>query len=738
MPVNRIASFSAKDNRRARTRTRRLFAGSKRVSGSAEKADPLTREALQRALLAEVAAQNEMRAAHARLREAIDMLPEGIVFLDDEGRYVLWNKRYEEIYRTSADLFEVGRHFMDTLRIGVSRGDYPEATGREEAWLNERFAKLNQPQARHEQWLTDGRCILIEERRLSAGGTVGLRVDITDLKEREASFRLLFDANPVPMFVLARDTKAILSANEAALTHYGYVLGDLLKKTLFDMHHERDHAALDELCSCRGRGDTGRIWKHLKHDGSEIDVAIYSRPLEHERTPALLFSAVDITERMRAEERVLFMSRHDTLTGLPNRAAIIEEIEMMLARMRRGAGDTAGGATLRVGLDYFKSVNETLGHVAGDMLLKKVARRMADLLRSGEFIARLGSDEFGVLVRDADDPREISAVAHRLRAAISAPYVINGVETRISASIGIAFAPRDGNTADLLLKSADLALTQAKESGRGAFRFYEPEMHRRSDARRRLESDLRTAIARHELEVHYQPLITLETGEVTGAEALVRWHHPERGYISPVEFIPVAEALGLIEQLGAQVLLKACAAAVNWPSMVTVAVNFSPLQFRRSNVFEMVANTLRSTGLPPGRLEVEITESVFMENSEQVIQVLQQLRSLGVRIAMDDFGTGYSSLGYLCRFPFDKIKIDRSFVRDLGNQRDQQAVVLAVMGLGRALGKTIVAEGIETQEDLHCLKAAGCHQGQGYLFSRPCPEPELLELIHALSSRSAA
>lgn len=723
-------------SRKSAPRGRIVLAGTTRVLRSEGPGQSLSgedRRTLERALTAEVAARTEARAAHARLTEAINMLPEGILFLDEEGRYVLWNKRYEEIYQVSADLFEVGRSFKEALSIGVWRGDYPEAKGREEEWLAERFAKLDGPKARHEQWLQDGRCIMIEERKLTSGGTVGLRVDITELKQREASFRHLFEANPVPMFVFARDGHSIISANGAALAHYGYTIDQLKQKTLADLHGPEDQDRLDEIYNERSNGQ--HIWKHVKNDGSEIEVDIYSRPLIHERIPAVLFSAVDVTERRRAERQIAYISCHDTLTDLPNRAALMAAIDAMLKDIRRDGG---GGSTLAIGIDHFKAINETLGHKAGDALLVSVARRLGDMLHAGEIIGRLGSDEFGIVIKDTSDELQLSALARRLTKGLSAAFVIDGNHVRISASVGIARAPADGETAGALLKSADLALSNAKRTGRGSFKLFNPEMRARSGLRRKIEADLRQAIAKGSLEVHYQPLVSLDTGELAGAEALVRWHHPERGFIPPMEFIPVAEDLGLVDQLGEQVLRKACSDARTWPDHMRVAVNFSPLQFRTSDVLSIVHSTLRNSGLPAERLEVEITESVFMENTDHVLKTLHELRGLGVRIAMDDFGTGYSSLGYLCRFPFDKIKIDRSFVRDIDNNPDQKAVVLAVMGLGHALGKTIVAEGIETITDLTCLKGTGCHQGQGYFYSRPVPIAEFRKMLATRTLAHAA
>jgi diguanylate cyclase (GGDEF)-like protein/PAS domain S-box-containing protein len=671
-------------------------------------------------------ATSEARTANARLREAIEILPQGIVFLDAEGRYVLWNEQYSQIYHRSADLFKVGARLADTLRVGVMRGDYPAAKGYEEEWIKERLQKLTSPRDRHEQWLSDGRCILIEERRTNDGGIIGLRVDITELKEREASFRLLFEANPVPMYVVSQNGKTILSANAAARDHYGYPGSDMIGRPVHCLHLSDDHARLDELYSPAPGILADHIWTHLKRDGSNIEVAIFSQAIVHERAPAVLVAAVDITERRRAEAQVAYLAHHDPLTGLSNRARHLEHAEEMLVAAK--AGGTIG-ASLCVGLDNFKSINETMGPAAGDLLLQAVSRRITKTLRNGCQAARLGGDEFGIIMSDVAEPEEVSFVAKRLIEVISAPYKIQSQQVTIGASIGIAIAPSDGEEAGKLLKNANLALSQVKLRGKGSYRYFEAEMNARAQERRSLESDLRAAIETGGLDVHYQPLVSLANGRIVAAEALVRWPHKERGFISPAEFIPIAEEAGLIWALGDFVLNRACHDAVAWPESVRVAVNLSPMQFRCGNVRDMVEAALTSTGLAADRLELEITESLFLDRSNLVLDTLADLRKLGARIAMDDFGTGYSSLGYLCSFPFDKIKIDRSFVQGIAGNVEQQAVVRAIVGLGQTLGKTITAEGIETAEELACLRSIGCDQGQGFLFSKARSQDTLLPFL---------
>ena len=444
--------------------------------------------------------------AHERLREALEILPQGIVFLDNEGRYILWNQKYADIYRRSADLFKVGARLEDTLRIGVERGDYPAASGREEAWIRERLELLYKPGKQHEQVLADGRCILIEERQTSDGGIIGLRMDITDLKQREASFRLLFEDNPVPMFVLRRDTQAFLAANAAALSHYGFSRDHLLSVTLRDLHAADDESAadIDPFVS-----DVGTA-KHRTRDGRIIEVVVFSRRLDYDGAPAVLIAVIDITERKEAEARIAHMAHHDALTDLPNRVLFRQRMADALAQRSR-TGNLIGA--LCIDLDNFKLVNDTLGHPIGDRLLQDVAARIERVLRPRDTPARLGGDEFAVLVPEMKSPQELGILAQRLIQVVSEPYVIEGHMVTVGSTIGIAVAPTDGSDADHLLRNADMALYRAKAAGKSTFRFFEPEMDAQAQARRQLEIDLRSALLAETLEVHYQPLVDLSTEE---------------------------------------------------------------------------------------------------------------------------------------------------------------------------------------------------------------------------------
>ena len=442
----------------------------------------------------------------------------------------------------------------------------------------------------------------------------------------------------------------------------------------------------------------------------------------------------DITERRSAEARIAYLATHDALTDLPNRVLLREKLEAGLARLASGGSF----AVHCLDLDRFKDVNDAFGHSVGDALLKQVAERLLENVREGSIVARLGGDEFAVVQCEADRPEAASALAARIIAVVSAPYDINGQEIEIGMSIGVALAPSDGVDADRLLRSADLALYRAKMDAKGTFRFFEREMDERMQARRLMETDLRAALGNGELEVFYQPVLDFASNSITGFEALLRWKHPMRGMISPVEFIPVAEDTGLIVPIGEWVLQQACAEAAKWPAPIRVAVNLSAVQFKNRNLVGTVMSALAAAGLPPNRLELEITESVLLLESEAIKSVMHKLRELGVRIALDDFGTGYSSLSYLRSFPFDNIKIDRSFVRDLSTKADCTAIVHAITQLARSLKMTTTAEGVETKEHFDLLRAKGCTEMQGFLISAPQPAENIPALLATYNPPAAA
>lgn len=431
----------------------------------------------------------------------------------------------------------------------------------------------------------------------------------------------------------------------------------------------------------------------------------------------------------RSREEAQRLALHDALTGLPNRTLFAERLELALAHVQRHG---TGLAVLCVDLDRFKQVNDTYGHPVGDALLRVVAGRLRDCLRSTDTVARLGGDEFAIIQAPLRRTADANLLAGRIVEALSEPYNLDRQRVSIGASVGLALAPADTVDATDILKMADMALYRAKADGRGLFRMFDSGMDALLQARQSLELDLRRAIEVQEFELHYQPLIDLSSGRVNAMEALVRWRHPERGMVRPDDFIPLAEETGLIVKIGAWVLHRACKDAADWPADVHVAVNVSATQFQHPGLITAVLDALAASALPPERLELEITETAFLADADATLAMLHELRAKGLRFAMDDFGTGYSSLSYLRSFPFDKIKIDRSFVRDIETSSDCKAIVRAVIGLGSNLGITTTAEGVETAAQLMQLRADGCEQAQGYLFSRPVPVNEVRDLLRLL------
>jgi diguanylate cyclase (GGDEF)-like protein/PAS domain S-box-containing protein len=427
-------------------------------------------------------------------------------------------------------------------------------------------------------------------------------------------------------------------------------------------------------------------------------------------------TATDVTEEVEARRRIEFLSQHDALTGLPNRTRLQAFLDAKLKTLPLLEQPLV---MLSLDLDRFKPVNDLLGHAAGDRVLNEVSSRLTDCVRHGDLVARVGGDEFVLILSDAGTQDDVENFCKRLIVSLERAIRIDEQEVFISASIGIALAPNDAGNVTEMLRYADIALYEAKSAGRNTWRFYSGEMNARIIERRRLESDLRYGIKHGELRLHFQPRYRIADGQMVGAEALVRWQHPERGLIAPDTFIPIAEESGLILSLSDWVLETACACAAQWPDALFVSVNLSPTEFKRGNLMERVRHALQASGIEPARVELEITESVMLEDAVGALDVMRALKQLGIRIAMDDFGTGYSSLSYLRAFPFDGLKIDRSFLTRLEDSEDDQAIIHAIVGLGRALALTVTAEGIETAEHLAMLKAVACDEGQGYFLSRP-------------------
>jgi diguanylate cyclase (GGDEF)-like protein len=451
------------------------------------------------------------------------------------------------------------------------------------------------------------------------------------------------------------------------------------------------------------------------------------RPLS---SGGFVVSLDDVTTLVRDAE----LAQCDPLTGLPNRTNLRGQLAERLGNARPGQSV----AVLYVDLDRFKSVNDSLGHPVGDALLLKVADRLKSALREGDLVARLGGDEFVVIQSGAHQPEAAEGVAIRLIDLISRAYAVDGHMLHIGASVGIALFPDDGHDPDTLLKNADVALYQAKAEGRGCYRFFKPDMNERMQARRSMEIDLRRALAFKELQLEYQPQIDLGTGAIIGFEALIRWQHPVRGRVSPADFILLAEEIGVIVPIGEWVLRTACQQAAAWETPAKISVNLSPVQFRSGKLVETVVSALAHSGLPACRLELELTEGALIEDGELVLSALSQLRMLGVHIALDDFGTGYSSLSYLQKFPFNKVKIDQSFIRGLDGHPEMRAIVRAIISLASTLGMKTTAEGVETQAELECIRAEGCTEVQGYLTGRPQSAEAAAALLAPASPLSAS
>ncbi|GIX10247.1 EAL domain-containing protein [Elioraea sp.] len=675
------------------------------------------RDSIRAMMEREVAAR---RSAQGRLVDAIEGSREGVMLVDGDGRIVIANRQVAVFLPAAAAL--------------LAPGTPAEALAR--------AAGLDLAAEEAELATADGRWLRVARSPMHDGGFVLVLSDITALKRQQAALEeanLRFDAalNNMSQGLCLYDSEhRLLVANRRFYEIYrldpevvrpGITFRDLLMQSIAAGNHSPavTETLLRERLGFVARGEPGTSFQDLA-DGRVIAIS-------HEPIPGghWVVTYEDITERRRAEAQITYLARHDGLTGLANRLLLRERVDHALAQCARGGQC----ALLALDLDGFRAVNESLGHPAGDQVLRQVAERLRACVRETDSVARLGGDEFAVVQTGLERGEDAAALARRVIAALAKPFAVEGQTVELGASVGIALAPRDGATHDALLSHAQLALELCRRERRGAFRFFEPEMDAAAQRRRALETDLKQALEREEFQAAYQPIVEIASGRVVGFEALLRWRHPARGMVSPVEFIPVAEELGLIVPIGAWMLRRACADAAAWPDGIRVAVNVSAVQFRDPALVATVATALADSGLPASRLEIEITESLLLEDEAATGALLHRLRGLGVRIAMDDFGTGYSSLGYLRSFPFDKIKIDQSFIRDLDSKPDSRAIVRAIAALGRSLGMRTTAEGVETGAILEILRTEGCTEAQGYLFSRPCAAERVPALLSTLAQR---
>lgn len=577
-----------------------------------------------------------------------------------------------------------------------------------------------------------GRTVHDEHGGVREAGTV---LDVTErAKAHEArnaaerQYRFMFDRNPLPFWVYRRDTLQFMAVNDAAIANYGYSRAEFLGMTLLDIRPEEDAEELKRAVRRRDEGGRGQLWRHRRRDGSLIDVRIFAADMEFEGHSCRLVLAEDVTERLRAQREVAHRASHDDLTGLGNRAAQVERLQALVAQARQGRGRVL---VMHLDLRHFKLVNDSLGHEVGDEVLKVVATRLA-ALDPGMVVGRLGGDEFSLLVPVGDGGLEgqAEAVAERIHQALGEPVQVMETLHYLHPDLGYACHPDDGDDPERLLHMAGVANHESKRHDRPRTVRYRPELERAVQERLQLVARLHEAIQHQEFELHFQPQYFASGREPVGLEALVRWRHPERGLVAPGEFIPVCEDSGLIVPLGRWVLREAARhhrllAEAGWPGL-TIAVNVSAIQFRSGELVSDVASLVREFALPPGVLELELTESIVMDDPEAAIAVLEDLRQFGVMLSIDDFGTGYSSMSYLHRLPVDKLKIDRSFVTDVEEDSHNAAICEAVLNLARSFGLKVIAEGVETTAQLDWLRQRGCDEVQGFLLARPMPFDQAL------------
>jgi len=682
------------------------------------------------------------------LEQAINNLSLGLIVFDNKREVVFCNKRYMEIYGLSSEQVKPGTPTSELIQHRLNLG--LKVLSKPDDYIRERVANAVVPGTTVHQY-TDGRIISYTIYPLPDGGAMATHEDITAREEIRARLKNQYQLGKQQEEALRiRNLQFDSAINNMSHglcffdpAHRLIVCNDRYVE-MYDLPRDRigPGTSLAEIVDMRFEVGSFPAMSKEEYLHWRAKVAISAEPtdsvvelrngrtfkIRHRPMPdgGWVATHEDITEQRQSEVKIEYMAHHDSLTDLANRVLLNERLEQALGhRIHR----EEIVAVHHLDLDHFKAVNDTFGHLAGDKLLKIVAGRLRGLVRDTDTIARMGGDEFVIVQGPIRDPAEATSLAQRIIALISEPYDIDGHQAIIGASIGIAVGPSDGLRPDKLLRNADLALYRAKGDGRGQFRFFEPAMDQQMQARRILEQDLRKALAAGEFELHYQPVVNLASNEISGFEALIRWNHPEKGMVAPATFIPLAEEIGFIVPIGEWVIRQACTTAAKWPGDLHVAVNISAVHFRSPGLMQVIVGALAASGLQPTRLEIEITESVLLQNKETTLELLHQLRALGVRIAMDDFGTGYSSLTYLQCFPFDKIKIDRSFVKDITENTGSLNIVRAVAALANGMGMTATAEGVETSEQLDNITSEGCTEMQGYLISKPLPREEITPFI---------
>jgi diguanylate cyclase (GGDEF)-like protein len=681
------------------------------------------------------------------LEKALDNLSLGLIVFDSKREVVFCNKRYMELYGLSAEQVRPGTPTSTLIQHRLNLG--LKVLSKPEEYIRQRVGNAVVAGTTVQEF-TDGRIIAYTVYPMPDGGGMATHEDITGREEMSTRLKAQYELGKLHEQNLhIRNLQFDTAINNMSqglcffdAAHRLIVCNDRYVE-MYDMPRDRvgPGTPLAEIVDMRFEVGSFPAMSRDEYLHWRSKVAISAVPtdsivelrngrtfkIRHRPMPdgGWVATHEDITEQRRSEIKIEYMAHHDSLTDLANRVLLNDRLEHALARIDR----EGMLAVHHLDLDQFKAVNDTFGHPAGDKLLKIVADRLRGLVRESDTIARMGGDEFVIVQVPISEPAEATSLAQRIIRLMSEPYDLDGHQAVIGASIGIAVGPNDGLSPDKLLRNADLALYRAKGDGRGTFRFFEPAMDQQMQARRIMEQDLRKALPAGEFELYYQPVVNLAAGQISGFEALIRWNHPTQGMVAPGTFIPLAEEIGFIVPIGEWVIRQACATAARWPGELRIAVNISAVQFRNPGLMQVIIGALAASGLHPTRLEIEITETVLLQNKEATLAVLHQLRGLGVRIAMDDFGTGYSSLTYLQCFPFDKIKIDRSFVKDITENTGSLNIVRAVAALAAGMGMTATAEGVETAEQLDKITSEGCTEMQGYLFSRPLPAHEIERLF---------
>ena len=678
--------------------------------------------------------RHKLASQNVQLDAALNNMIQGLCMFDAQNRLVVWNERYRAMYNIDPTRIRRGCTIRNLLDARAAAGTFPLDPARYDADLRAAVARGNTFVVTVE--LADGRIIDVVNHPIKDGGWVAMHEDITERKKAERELehtRAFLDTiiENVPSPIIVKDIPDLryLLVNRAAEKYLGVDRTLLIGKTSAAVLPK----ASAQLIEAEDQKvvESGQIVFFDEHavvtpgNGTRIATANRLPVKGPDGKLQYLISVIhDVTDRKRDEQRIAHMAHHDPLTDLPNRTAFNECIAATLD-LAKGSGESF--ALLSIDLDRFKTVNDVFGHATGDTLLREIASRLEQACQ-GAFLARVGGDEFHVITPTGAQPATAEALAEKLCAALDTDIDIDGIPLRVRPTVGIAVFPQDGVDVVTLVANADAALFRAKSEARGSIRFFEMSMDKQLRDKRALQQDLRTAVMRDEIELHYQPQ-ALISGKITGFEALVRWHHPRQGLVSPATFIPLAEESGIIVELGEWILRAACREAASWPRPLSIAINLSPVQFRYGDLPKLVHEVLLETGLAPSRIELEITEGVLIGDFNRAVSILRRLKALGVRIAMDDFGTGYSSLSYLQSFPFDKLKIDQSFIANLGHSQQAATIVRAVIALGRGLNMPVLAEGVETEGQVKFLAAESCNEIQGYLVGRPKPIAEYAALV---------